>query len=80
VIAIDDAGLDTLAPLGTALNFSVRTCQQADCSDNASFLPITPATAYGVPPGRYLQLRIDLTSDGTRVPELQKLGVSFRVQ
>ncbi|HEX4421581.1 MAG TPA: proprotein convertase P-domain-containing protein [Kofleriaceae bacterium] len=80
VIAIDDAELDTLAPTGTAVNLSVRTCQQADCSDSASFLPIIPATAYGVPPGRYLQLRVDLTSDGALVPELQKLGVSFRVQ
>jgi hypothetical protein len=78
VFVIDSITTDERVPAGAALQVLVRTCQQADCSDGTRSGPVAKATAFTVPPGRHLQLRVDMTSDGVLEPELRSLSVAFR--
>jgi hypothetical protein len=39
---------------------------------------VPAATAFAVPPGRYLQVRVDMTSNGVQEPELRSLTVAYR--
>jgi subtilisin-like proprotein convertase family protein len=78
VFAIDSATWDERVPDGATLDVHVRTCQQADCSDGTWSAPVTKATPFSVTPGRYVQLRVDMTSNGVLEPELQSLNVTYR--
>ena len=80
VIAVDGVTWDERLPDGATLGVFVRTCQQADCSDGVwSKKPLTMSTAFAItPPARYLQLRVDMTSDGTQEPEPRSLAVMYR--
>lgn len=66
-------------PDGAGLEVHVGTCQQADCSDGPAWSPaVAMSTAVEVPPGRYVQLRVDMTSNGVLEPELRALSVMYR--
>jgi subtilisin-like proprotein convertase family protein len=78
VSAIDGITWKDRIPAGAGVQVRLATCQQADCSDAVWSDPVTRATAFAVTPARYLQLRVDLTSDGSREPELLELGIKFR--
>ncbi len=69
---------DERLPEGAAIEIRLRTCHQADCSDGAWLPPVPKLAPFAVDPARYLQLRVDLTCDGIREPELRSLGVMFR--
>ncbi|HEX7841927.1 MAG TPA: proprotein convertase P-domain-containing protein, partial [Kofleriaceae bacterium] len=56
----------------------VRTCTQADCNGVDWLDPKPKGAAFNVSRGRYLQLRVDMTSDGTHEPELSGLAIAFR--
>lgn len=78
VVAIDGVTWDARLSTGTTVSVVVGTCQQADCSDVTWSGPVTQATAFAVGPARYLQLRVDMTSNGVLEPELRSLSVMYR--
>jgi subtilisin-like proprotein convertase family protein len=79
VFAIDSATWDERLPAGATLDVRVRTCQLADCSDDQPFSPpVTQATPFMVTPGRYLRVRVNMTSNGALEPELRSLHIMYR--
>ena len=79
VVAIDGVTWDERVPSGASLSVYLRTCRQADCSDGTwPAEPVATSAPFAVDPARYLQLRVDMTSDGTREPELRALSVMYR--
>ncbi|TMQ15777.1 MAG: hypothetical protein E6J90_24865 [Deltaproteobacteria bacterium] len=56
-----------------------RACQQASCGDNPDWSePVSSGSGAIVAPQRYLQLRVEMTSNGTLEPELHGLAVAYR--
>lgn len=78
VFAIDSVTWKERVPAGASVEVHVAACQQADCSDAAFSPPVTKAMQFAVNPARYLQLRVDMTSDGSHEPELTGLALAFR--
>ncbi|HSS02395.1 MAG TPA: PA14 domain-containing protein [Kofleriaceae bacterium] len=79
VHTIDGIVWDQRLPEGAGLEVHVRTCQQAGCSDDPAWSPpVAPSAAVAVAPGRYLQVRVDMTSNGLVEPELRGLAVMYR--
>jgi subtilisin-like proprotein convertase family protein len=78
VIAIDSVTWDDRLQAGAGVEVRVGTCQQADCSDVTWSGAVAKATAFAVGPARYLQLRVDMTSNGSLEPELRSLSVMYR--
>ncbi len=79
VFAIDGVTWDERLPAGATLAVFVRACRRADCSDGTwPVAPVMKAAPFAVGAARYLQLRVDMTSDGTLEPELRSLAVTYR--
>ena len=78
VIAIDAITWQQRVPAGGTASVVLGTCQHADCSDVSWSGAVTAGMPFGIVPARYLQLRVDMTSDGNHEPELQSLAVSYR--
>jgi len=78
VFAIDRVTWNERTPAGAKVAVHVRTCQQSDCSGADWPDPIARGAAFNVPRARYLQLRVDMTSNGTLEPELGGLAIVFR--
>ena len=79
VLAIDGVTWDERLPAGSTLAVFVRACRQADCSDGTwPAAPVGKSTPLPIGAARYLQLRVDMTSDGVREPELRSLSVQYR--
>ena len=78
VFAVDAVTWKERVPAGATVEVHLATCAQADCSDAAWSPPLIKGMAFAVVPGRYLQLRVDMTSDGSHEPELSGLAVTFR--
>lgn len=78
VFAVDRITWNERTPGGSKVAVRVRTCQQADCSGADWPDPVAQGAAFNVSRGRYLQLRVDMTSDGTHEPELGGLAIAFR--
>jgi hypothetical protein len=78
VFAIDGITLDARLPDGAAIAVRVRSCRQADCSDGTWSSPVTLSTPFTVDPAPYLQLGVDMTSNGALEPELRSLSINYR--
>src|SRR5262249_12804344 len=78
VFAVDSVTWKERIPAGASAEVHLATCQQADCSDAAWSPAVTKAMPFAVTASRYLQLRVDMTSDGGHEPELAELGLNFR--
>jgi subtilisin-like proprotein convertase family protein len=78
VFVVDSVAWKERVPAGASVEVHVAACQQADCSDATFSPPVTKAMQFAVTPARYLQLRVDMTSDGSHEPELQDLALMFR--
>ena len=78
VFAVDGVTAKARLPDGATLHVHAASCQRADCSDAAWADGDALAAPVAVAPARYLQLRADLTSNGSVEPELQLLAVAFR--
>ena len=81
VVSIDTVrfGGHSATPEGIAVR--LRGCDAPEqCASAAWSAPITDGAggAAGVPPSRYLQYRVELTSDGSREPELDWLELDYR--
>ena len=71
VAAIDGVTWTERVPDSAALSVLVRGCQHPDCSDGV-WAPARD-TPTSIAPARYLQLRVEMTSDGVVEPELRDL-------
>jgi subtilisin-like proprotein convertase family protein len=79
VIAIDGITWKARVPDGAGVQVRLRGCQQADCGDGPAYSgPVTSGMPFAIVPARYLQLRVEMTSDGSHEPELQSLALMFR--
>ena len=79
VRSIDSATWDQRVPDGATVDVRIRTCQQADCQDDTVWSdPIPRAAPFVVDPGRYVRLRVNMTSNGILEPELRSLTVKYR--
>jgi PA14 domain len=79
VFAVDSVTWDARLQDGSRVEAAVRTCTMADCSDDPPWsAPVTPGTPLAVTERPYLQVRVDLFSNGTLEPELQALNVTYR--
>ncbi|HEY0484485.1 MAG TPA: proprotein convertase P-domain-containing protein [Kofleriaceae bacterium] len=76
VFGVDRVTWNERLPSGVRVR--VRTCEHADCSGASWPDPIPQGTAFSVTRGRYLQLKVEMTSDGTLEPELSGLDIAFR--
>lgn len=76
VTEIDGVTWDARVGDGSAVNVLVRTCQQATCADGA--WRAAQATPLPIPRSRYLQLRVEMTSNGILEPELRALRLQHR--
>ncbi len=83
VTALDAVRFGARVPPDGGVAVRVRTCAAAaECLAEPWSAPLTDgsgATPPGVEPRRYLQYRVELTSDGEREPELEWLEVEYRV-
>jgi hypothetical protein len=66
---------DERVPGGASLHVRVRSCHQADCSDGV-WMP-APGQATRIA-ARYVQLQVEMTSDGVTEPELRDLRLETR--
>lgn len=79
VRTIDGISWDQRVPDGTGLEVHIRVCQQAGCSDDPAWSPaVAPSAAVAIAPGRFLQVEVDMTSNGLVEPELRGLAVMYR--
>jgi hypothetical protein len=76
VFAIDSLTWDDRLPPGSSLQVSIRACAQPDCSDG--LWSAVSNTQFTIGPGRYLQVRVDMTSNGVLEPELRSLTIVYR--
>src|SRR5262249_38989726 len=76
VLPVDNVTWDARIPTGASVAVQIRNCVQSDCS-NVAWHPFTPGAPTVVYPGRFLQVRVELTSDGVTEPELRSLTVSY---
>ncbi|HEX8111532.1 MAG TPA: hypothetical protein VF516_27565 [Kofleriaceae bacterium] len=76
VLLVSNVMWDARLPQGATVSVQARSCAQPDCS-HAAWLPVTPSAATALPPAPFLQLRLELTSDGVVEPELRSLSVSY---
>ena len=56
----------------------MRTCAMADCSDGVWSEPLTSGAAPTLTPHRFLQLQLEMTSNGTSEPEVDQIDVQYR--
>jgi len=79
LVKIDALTWDDRAPAGTAVELRLRSCAQADCSDETSWgEPLANGMPVILPQRRYLQAQVSMTSDGTNEPELRSLRIMYR--
>jgi hypothetical protein len=76
VLLVNNVTWDARLPEGATVSVQVRSCGQSDCS-HAAWMPVTPPRATVLYPGRFLQLRVELTSNGVIEPELRSLTASY---
>jgi len=71
VLLVNNVTWDARLPEGATVSVQARSCARPDCSHEA-WLPFTPSRATVLYPGRFLQLRVELTSNGVIEPELRR--------
>lgn len=77
MLAIDRITWDERLAQDASIKVFARTCQQAGCSDDPAWMEAVKAMPVVAARGRYLQLRVDMTSDGIHEPELHRLEVAY---
>ena len=78
IFAIDGIAWDARTADSGSVAVRVATCQRGDCSDAMFSAPVTQAMPFTVPPGRYLQIRVEMTGDGSHESELRSIAVMLR--
>jgi hypothetical protein len=80
LVAIDGITWTERTPGGATVKVQFRACQQADCSDEPKWSPAVNGAPTTVDPTRYLQLQVQMTSNGTLESEVRSLAVAYRRQ
>jgi subtilisin-like proprotein convertase family protein len=78
VFGIDSITWDARTADGSEVRVRLATCQHADCSDAIFSRPVTQTMPFSVAPARYLQVRVEMTSDGSHESELRSVAVMLR--
>lgn len=79
LVAIEGIQWNERAPSEASVKVRFRACRQADCSDEPAWSdPVTSGSGASVASERYLQLRVEMTSNGALEPELRGLSVTYR--
>ena len=65
-------------PSGASVTVRMRTCAMPDCADGTWSAPIANDTAPMLTAQRYIQLQVEMTSDGTREPEVESINLQYR--
>ncbi|MCB9559621.1 MAG: proprotein convertase P-domain-containing protein [Kofleriaceae bacterium] len=81
VLGVDAVDWEAGLPAGAAVAVRVRTCELADACAATPWGDVVtePGGDPGVGPARYLQYRVDFTSDGDHTPSLEWLRIDYRV-
>lgn len=81
-VSIDSVDWGERLPAGADVQLRVRTCAApGDCASAAWSAPITApgGTDPGVTAQRYLQYRVDLTSNGDRAPAVEWVRIDYQI-
>lgn len=78
VVLVDFVNYNQRVPVGATVMLKMRTCAVADCNDGVWSEPIANAAAPVVTPNRFIQVQVEMTSDGTIEPELDKIDIQYR--
>jgi subtilisin-like proprotein convertase family protein len=78
VFAIDGVAWDARVADGGEVRVRIATCQRPDCQDAILSGPVTQGMPFSVMPGRYLQVVVEMTSDGSHESELRSIAVMLR--
>ncbi|HEU4726385.1 MAG TPA: hypothetical protein VFT22_00785, partial [Kofleriaceae bacterium] len=76
--AVDAVTWTARVPAGATVAVQVGTCQQSDCRDVQWSDPVTSGQPVAISRARYLQIRVDMTSNGALEPELSGLSLQYR--
>ncbi len=80
VIAIDTVHLGARIPAGTTIQVRLRSCDAPElCATTAWSPAITDGGTPAMAPARYIQYQLELTSDGSRAPELDSFALDYRI-
>ena len=80
VVALDTIRLGARVPAGAAVAVRLRGCDAPEaCAGEPWSAPLADGDAPGLPPRRYLQYRLELTSDGAREPEVDSVELAYRL-
>jgi subtilisin-like proprotein convertase family protein len=78
VALIDFVSWNERAPAGSIVTVKIRTCALPDCSDGTWSEKLANGAAPTVMPLRYLQLQVEMTTDGTHEAEVDKINIQYR--
>lgn len=79
LVKVDAITWDERVPAGTAVELRLRSCDQADCADEASWgEPVVKGMPVSRAQRRYLQAQVTMTSDGSNEAELRSLQIMYR--
>lgn len=78
VLAIDGVTWTERIPPGATIQIRLATCQHATCDDAAWSDPVTQGMPVKISRARYLELRVDMTSNGSQEPELRSPAIMLR--
>jgi subtilisin-like proprotein convertase family protein len=80
VVGIDRISWNERQPSGTDVIVRVRSCAAADCAGVAwsDPLPDPSGSSSPVTPQRYLQYRVEMTSNGDRSTSLESIKIDYR--
>jgi len=79
IVKVDAITWDERVPTGAGIELRLRSCDQADCSDETSWgEPVIKGMPVALAQRRYLQAQVTMTSDGTNEAELRSLQIMYR--
>ncbi len=79
LVKIDRLTWDARTPAGSGVELRLRSCEQADCSDEPSWGDPQPKDMPVVlPQRRHVQAQVTMTTDGVSEPELRALSLMYR--
>lgn len=79
LVKVDAITWDERVPTGSGIELRLRSCDQADCTDQTSWgEPVVKGMPVTLAQRRYLQAQVTMTSDGSNEAELRSLQIMYR--
>lgn len=79
VTLIDFVNWSERKPAGTSVTFRMRTCAMASCADGV-WSDVANGSAPMLPPHRFIQLEVEMTTAGIQEPEVDKISIQYRTE